>query len=163
MTCRPCSTTATSCACCRSIGKGAAQNTKDILYLRNTDMGITQSDILRHYSRTGEVGANIANRLRYITRLYNEEMHLLVAPGHQQRRGPARQEGQFQRRRQRHADFQPHHLRSAEGLKIVEVNMGQADAVEALKRGEIAATVLFGGKPAAVLRQDRALAPASTS
>jgi TRAP transporter TAXI family solute receptor len=33
------------------------------------------------------------------------------------------------------------------GIRAVEVNMGQADAFEALKRGEIAATILIAGKP----------------
>src|SRR5262249_41040354 len=33
------------------------------------------------------------------------------------------------------------------GIKPIEVNMGQGDAAEALKRGEIAATVLIAGKP----------------
>src|SRR5260221_2081414 len=32
-------------------------------------------------------------------------------------------------------------------IKPIEVNMGQADAAEALKRGEIAATILIAGKP----------------
>jgi len=35
------------------------------------------------------------------------------------------------------------------GIKAEEVNMGQADAFEKLKTGEIAATVLIAGKPAA--------------
>ena len=34
------------------------------------------------------------------------------------------------------------------GIKPVEVNMGQADAFEALKKGDIAATILIAGKPA---------------
>lgn len=130
------------------IGKGAAQNTKDLLYLRGADMGITQSDILSHYSRTGEVGGNIANRLRFITRLYNEEMHLLVTPsidsiedlrGKKVNFSDAGSGTQISNRL----------IFDALKIKIEEVNMGQADAVEALKRGEIAATVLFGGKPAA--------------
>ena len=32
-------------------------------------------------------------------------------------------------------------------IKVNEVNMGQADAFEAMKRGEIAATILIAGKP----------------
>ncbi len=44
------------------IGKGGGQNTKDILYLRGVDMGITQSNILRYYNKTGEVGRNIAEQ-----------------------------------------------------------------------------------------------------
>jgi hypothetical protein len=35
------------------------------------------------------------------------------------------------------------------GIKVEEVNMGQADAFEKLKSGEIDATVLIAGKPAA--------------
>src|SRR5687767_11537991 len=48
------------------IGKGGGQNVKDILYLRGVDMGITQSNILRYFNETGEVGRNIENRMRYI-------------------------------------------------------------------------------------------------
>ena len=35
------------------------------------------------------------------------------------------------------------------GLKVQEVNMGQSDAFEKIKSGEIDATVLIAGKPAA--------------
>ncbi|WP_170937245.1 TAXI family TRAP transporter solute-binding subunit [Rhodomicrobium sp. R_RK_3] len=129
------------------IGKGAAQNTKDILYLRNTDMGITQSDILRHYSNTGEVGRNIANRLRYITRLYNEEMHLLVAPNINKVEDLRGKKVNFSDAGSG-TQISNRIIFDALKVKVEEVNMGQEDAFEALKRGDISATVLFGGKPA---------------
>ena len=128
------------------IGRGGGQNTKDILYLRGIDMGITQSVILRYYNQTGEVGRNIANRLRYITRLYNEEMHLLVAPNI----------NRIEDLRGKKVNFSDVGSGSQissqlifQDLKIPvqEVNMGQGDAFEAIKRGEIAASILIAGKP----------------
>ncbi len=128
------------------IGRGGGQNTKDILYLRGIDMGITQSVILRYYNKTGEVGRNIANRLRYITRLYNEEMHLLVAPNI----------NSIQDLRGKKVNFSDVGSGSQISSQLIfedlnipvqEVNMGQGDAFEAIKRGEIAATILIAGKP----------------
>jgi TRAP transporter TAXI family solute receptor len=130
------------------VGKGAAQNTKDLLYLKGVDMGITQSDILRHFSNTGELGANIAGRLRYIARLFNEEMHVLA---NAQIKSVEELRGQKVNFSDAGSGTQisSRLIFNALGLKVEEVNMGQADAFEAIKRGEIAATVLFGGKPTA--------------
>jgi TRAP transporter TAXI family solute receptor len=130
------------------VGKGAGQNTKDLLYLKGVDMGITQSDILRHFSNTGELGANIAGRLRYIARLFNEEMHVLA-------NAQIKSVEELRGKKVNFSDagsgtqISSRLIFNALGLKIEEVNMGQADAFEAIKRGEIAATVLFGGKPTA--------------
>ncbi len=128
------------------IGKGGGQNTKDILYLRGVDMGITQSNILRYYNKTGEVGRNIQNRLRYITRLYNEEMHLLVAPNInsiEDLRGKKVNFSDIGSGTQVSSQL----IFEALKIKVEEVNMGQADAFEAIKKGEIAATILIAGKP----------------
>jgi TRAP transporter TAXI family solute receptor len=128
------------------LGKGGGQNTKDLLYLRGVDMGITQSNILRYYNKTGEVGRNISNRLRYITRLYNEEMHLLVAPevnSIEELRGKKVNFSDIGSGTQTSSQL----IFEALKLPIQEVNMGQADAFEAIKKGEIAATVLIAGKP----------------
>jgi uncharacterized protein len=128
------------------IGKGGGQNTKDILYLRGVDMGITQSNILRYYNKTGEVGSNIQNRLRYITRLHNEEMHLLVAPdinSIEDLRGKKVNFSDVGSGTQVSSQL----IFDALKIKVQEVNMGQADGFEALKKGEIAATILIAGKP----------------
>jgi TRAP transporter TAXI family solute receptor len=128
------------------VGKGGAQNTKDVLYLKGIDMGITQSAVLRYYNKTGEVGRNIANRLRYITRLYNEEMHLLVAPdinSIQDLRGKKVNFSDAGSGTQLSSVLIFDYL----GIPVEEVNMGQGDAIEAIRRDEIAATVLIAGKP----------------
>jgi TRAP transporter TAXI family solute receptor len=128
------------------VGKGAGQNTKDLLYLTGVDMGITQSDILSHFNKTGELGANIAGRLRYICRLYNEEMHVLATPG-------IRTVADLEGKKVNFSDegsgtqISSRLIFDALGIEVEEVNMGETDAFEAITRGEIAATVAFGGKP----------------
>ncbi len=128
------------------VGKGGAQNTKDILYLKGIDMGITQSAVLRYYNRTGEVGRNISNRLRYITRLYNEEMHLLVAADIDSIEDLRGKKVNFSDPGSG-TELSSTLIFDYLDIPVDVVNMGQADAFEAIRRGEIAATVLIAGKP----------------
>ena len=95
------------------IGKGGYQNVMDVLHLKGVDLCITQANIMSYLKKTGEFGPNIDARLAYVARLYNEEMHVLAGPGIKQDPGSQRQEGQFQRRRQRHAVLHAAHLRAA--------------------------------------------------
>src|SRR5262249_40441870 len=60
-------------------GKGSVQNVRDILHLRGVDIGIVQSDVMAYFKQNGELGANVDERLVYITKLYNEEMHLVAS------------------------------------------------------------------------------------
>ncbi len=61
-------------------GKDPQQNIDDILYLRGTDLGLVQSDVLRLVER--EAGQqNIASRVNYVTRLYDEALHLIAGEG----------------------------------------------------------------------------------
>jgi uncharacterized protein len=128
------------------IGKGGGQNVKDILYLRGVDMGITQSNILRYFNETGEVGKNIENRMRYIARLYNEEMHVLARVeinSLQDLKGKKVNFSDIGSGTQTTSQLIFKDLK----IPVQEVNMGQADAFEALKKGEIDATILIAGKP----------------
>ena len=59
------------------IGKGSAQNITDILYLRGVDVGIVQSDVLT-YVRDAGIYPDIDDRIAYLTKLYNEEVHVLA-------------------------------------------------------------------------------------
>src|SRR5262245_21373622 len=128
------------------IGKGGAQNVKDILYLRGVDMGITQSNILRYFNETGEVGRNIENPMRYIARPHQEEMHVLVRSEYNTLQALAGKNANVSE-----TDSGPQTTSKLifKDLRIPvqEVNMGQADAFEALKKGEIDATIAIAGKP----------------
>jgi TRAP transporter TAXI family solute receptor len=59
------------------VGKGSVRNIEDLLLLRGIDVAIVQSDVLDFYKRADLV-PNIQDRLRYIAKLYNEEVHVLA-------------------------------------------------------------------------------------
>ncbi len=130
------------------VGKGAFQNVKDILHLRGVDLGITQSDIMSFLKKTPEFGSNIDDRMHYIAKLYNEEMHILAGPGINSIKD-------LDGKKVNYSDagsgtqFSTRLIFEALGVKPQEVNMGQADGFLKVKSGEIAATVLIGGKPTA--------------
>jgi TRAP transporter TAXI family solute receptor len=60
------------------IGRGSVQSVADILFLRGVDLGIVRADTLDYLERKG-YATNIKKQFTYITKLYNEEMHV-VAP-----------------------------------------------------------------------------------
>jgi len=128
------------------IGKGAAQNMRDILRLKGIDMGILQSDTMEYYKGTGELGKNIDQRIAYIAKLYNEEMHVLAGGG-------IKSIQELEGKAVNFSDVGSGTQLSARaifkllGIKVKEVNMGQGDAYTKIKSGEISATVLFSGKP----------------
>src|SRR6202030_2217071 len=59
------------------IGKGALQNITDLKLLRGIDMAILQIDVL-DYARQQNLFPGIESWANYITKLYNEEFHLLA-------------------------------------------------------------------------------------
>ena len=128
------------------IGRGGYQNMLDVLHLKGVDLGITQSNILSYLKKTGEFGANIDQRVAFITKLYNEEMHVLAGPGINRIQDLGGKKvnlsdigsgTQFSARR----------IFELLGIRVDEVNMGQADGYQKVKSGEIAATILIAGKP----------------
>ena len=58
-------------------GRGSVRSVEDLVYLRGIDIAIIQSDVLDFYKSTNII-PDIGDKLRYITRLYNEEFHLLA-------------------------------------------------------------------------------------
>lgn len=128
------------------IGKGGYQNVMDVLHLRGVDLCITQSNIMTYLKKTGEMGPNIENRLAFITRLYNEEMHVLAGPGINNIK-------ELDGKKVNFSDvgsgtqFSTRLIFELLGIKAQEVNVGQADGYQLVKNGEIAATVLIAGKP----------------
>ena len=130
------------------VGKGGGQNIRDVRFLKGVDIGITQSNLLSLFRRTGEIGP-IDDKIVYIARLFNEELHLIVRA----ESGITSIE-QLAGKKVNFSDIGSGTQLSTRdiferlGIKAVEVNMGQNDGFEALKRGDIAATALIAGKPA---------------
>ena len=129
------------------VGKGPEQNIKDVMFLRGVDMGITQANLLKHFDRTGELGPNLKGRITYIAKLFNEEMHVLVRSevndikelGGKYVNFGAPGSG---------TEITGRLIFAALGVDVQEVNLGDTDAIEKLKSGEIDATILVTGKPA---------------
>jgi len=130
------------------IGKGGGQNIKDVRFLKGIDLGITQSNLLGTYKRSNEIGA-IDDKIVYIAKLFNEEMHLIVRAD-----SGINAIADLAGKKVNFSDIGSGTQLSTRdifeklGVAAQEVNMGQADAFEALKRSEIAATILIAGKPA---------------
>src|SRR3954468_4951485 len=131
------------------IGKGGGQNIKDVRYLKGVDLGITQSNLLPYFRKTNEIGT-IDDKIVYIAKLFNEEMHLIVRAD-----SGITSIDQLAGKKVNFSDLgsgtqlATRDIFTRLGIKAEEVNMGQADAFEKLKSGEIAASGLIAGKPAA--------------
>jgi TRAP transporter TAXI family solute receptor len=138
------------------IGKGGGQNIRDVRFLKGVDLGITQSILLNEFRDSSEIG-NIDDKIVYIAKLFNEEMHLVVRAD-----SGIDTLAQLNDKKVNFSDIGSGSQLSTRdifrrlGIKALEVNMGQADAFEKLKTGEIAATVLIAGKPAASMGKLRA-------
>ena len=57
---------------------GSVGNVMDLLYLRNVDIAYTKADNLSYFEK--KLNINLKNRLHYITRLYDAELHIVVRP-----------------------------------------------------------------------------------
>jgi uncharacterized protein len=131
------------------IGKGGGQNIKDVRFLKGVDLGITQSVLLNGFRKSNEIGP-IDSQIVYLAKLFNEEMHLIVREN-----SGITSIDDLAGKKVNFSDIGSGTQLSSRdifdklGIKAVEVNMGQADAFEKLKSGEIAATILIAGKPAA--------------
>ncbi len=133
-------------------GHSAYQNVRDVRYLRGIDMGFTRSNILGHWRRSGEI-PDIADKIVYILKVFNEEENLLVKDPSitsiEQLRGKKVNFNQVGSGTQMSAQD----IFSAFKIQIEETNLREGDALEKLKNGEIAAMVATAGKPSPVLRR----------
>src|SRR5439155_3787098 len=129
---------------------------KDVRFLKGVDLGITQSNLLPYFKKTNEIGV-IDDKIVYIAKLFNEEMHLIVRADS----GITSIE-QLTGKKVNFSDVGSGTQLSTRdvferlGIKAEELNMGQNDALEKLKSGEIAATILIAGKPAGAMTKIKA-------
>ena len=127
------------------IGRGSVQSVADILFLQGVDLGIVRADTLDYLERKG-FAKDIKKQFTYVTKLYNEEM-TVIAPK------------------------SIHNLKELDGKKVsVDLPNGgtfvtaltvferlglkanfayieQRIAMEKLKKGELDAVIVVGGKP----------------
>jgi TRAP-type uncharacterized transport system substrate-binding protein len=137
------------------IGRGGEQNVRDVRYLKGVDLGITVSPVLTGFRASGELG-NIDDKIVYITKLFNQEMHVLVRADS----GITSLEG-LRGKTVNFSDAGSATQVSARevfrrlNIEVTEINTGQADAYEAMKRNEIAGTILSNAMPAPAIARLR--------
>ncbi len=128
------------------LGKGSVQNLADLLYLRGIDVGIVQSDVLAYVKRE-KTYPGIEKRLQYITKLYNEEFHLLGGPGITSVADLAGKKVNFDVKGS--GTFITGTLVfDALKINVEPVSYDQALALEMVRKGEIAGLAYVSGKPA---------------
>ena len=127
-------------------GIGGPRNIRDVRYVRGVDIGLTQTNILNNFRRSNERLGQFDDKIVYIAKLFNEEVHLVARPditSLAQLKGlkvnlDARGSG---------TSYSMRDLFNALGIDVQEVSLSQVEAIEKVKSGEIAATALIAGKP----------------
>jgi TRAP-type uncharacterized transport system substrate-binding protein len=128
------------------VGFGGPRNIRDVRYLKGVDIGLTQTNILNNFRRANERMGQTENKIVYIAELFKEEVHLVARPNItsiEQLQGlkvnfDAKGSG---------TSYSMRDLFKALGIEVEEVSLSQAEALEKVKSGEIAATALIAGKP----------------
>jgi TRAP-type uncharacterized transport system substrate-binding protein len=132
------------------VGIGGPRNIRDVRYLRGVDIGLTQTNILNNFRRSNERMGQHDDNIVYIAKLFNEEVHLIAGRGItsiEQLKG-----------RKVNIDvngsgtsYSMRDIFKKLGIEVEEVSMTQAEAVEKVRSGEIAATALIAGKPVSLM------------
>jgi uncharacterized protein len=128
-----------------TLGKGSLQNLSDILYLKGVDIGFVQADALTYATQHG-MFPNLTQNIRYIAKLYDEEVHVLA------RKDITRLEDLNGQRVNVDVSgsgsaMTAGILLDALGIKAKVENQKQVTGVQELKAGDIAAVIHVGGAP----------------
>jgi TRAP transporter TAXI family solute receptor len=128
-----------------TLGKGSLQNLSDILYLKGVDIGFVQSDALTYAKQHG-MFPNLTQSIRYIAKLYDEEVHVLA------RKDIIRLEDLNDQRVNvdvagSGSAMTAEILLDALGIKAKVEHEKQVTGLQELKHGDIAAIIHVGGAP----------------
>jgi TRAP-type uncharacterized transport system substrate-binding protein len=133
------------------LGVGGLQTLEDVLFLKGIDMGVVDEDNLRLLKqRDPRLHAGIENRIHYITRLYNNEFHVVARKeiaGFEDLRGKKVSFNLKNSQSEVTADT----IFSMMKIDVERVNYDNNEAIEKLRAGEIAAMVVVSGAPQSAL------------
>jgi len=127
------------------IGRGSVQGVADILFLKGVDLGIVRADTLDYLEKKGFAN-DIKKQFTYVTKLYNEEMQV-VAPKTIKSLNDL--EGKTVSVDLPNGGTFVTALTVFErlGIKANFVYIEQRIAMEKLKKGDLDAVIVVGGKP----------------
>src|SRR6266404_5969047 len=125
---------------------GGIESLRDLLLLRGVDLALVPENVLEYADAMASLGPGLRDRLTYITRLYGEEVHILVGPGAYsienlsgKKIAVPPEEG--------NAEFTVRDLLRRLHIDADVVKVAAADAIDDVRSGTLAALVLVGGKP----------------
>jgi TRAP transporter TAXI family solute receptor len=128
------------------VGRGSVQSIADILFLQGVDIGIVRADSLDYLEKKG-IARDLRKQLTYVTKLYNEEMQVIAPVAVRNLRDL---DG-----RRVSVDL-PDGSTFVTALAVFErlglrvdnfAYIEQRIAMEKLKKGELDAVIVVGGKP----------------
>jgi uncharacterized protein len=128
------------------VGQGSLGNVIDLKLLRGIDMAIVEADIL-DYAREQKLFPGMDATITYITRLYNEELHLLARPEIKSIADLANRKVNIDLRDSSTA-ITAKRLFDLVRVTVNTTNDAQEIALEKLRNGDIAALAFVAGKPA---------------
>jgi TRAP-type uncharacterized transport system substrate-binding protein len=124
------------------VGDGAAGNVRDVILLRNIDIGLTDLTALEHMRRSQDLSQFLAREIAHIVTLFPDKLSILARTnisGLKALNGKKVSVGLKDSGSALHGEK----IFAAFGVKPQTVNLAPSDAAEALVNGEIDAFVCF--------------------
>ena len=134
-------------------GAGASQNVKDVIFARGIDFGIVSTDVLDEIRRNPPF-PGIEKYLQYVTKLYDQQVHLLAGPDIQSVADLAGKKVNFGRRGSG-TYITAANIFKALGVEPDVILLPHARALDQLRRGEISGMVYVGTKPSRMFQDIR--------
>ncbi len=131
------------------LGKGAGENAYDLRFLKGVDLGFVRTDTLEQLRQDKRL-KNIEQRIQYIAKLFNDELHILAPLSVEKISDLAGKRVSFDVKGSG-TDYSGRVMFKELGISVDPVNVDQPTALEMLRKGEIAAVVSVAAKPVAFL------------
>jgi TRAP-type uncharacterized transport system substrate-binding protein len=134
-------------------GAGALQNAKDVMFARGVDFAILQTDVLDEIKRNPPF-PGVENYLQYVTRLYDQDLHVLTGPDIQSIQDLRGKKVNFGLRDSGTYTTATAVFRAL-GVEPDVTNLPNTLALDKLRRGEISALVYVATKPSRLFQDIR--------
>jgi TRAP-type uncharacterized transport system substrate-binding protein len=133
------------------LGVGGLQNLDDVLFLKNIDMGVVDEDNLSLLKkRDPALYANLEQRVQYITKLYNSELHVLARNDIRSYDDLRGQKVNFNLKNSQ-TEVSAEIIFDMLKIDVERTNYDNDEAIKKLRDGDIAAHIILTGAPQAAL------------
>ena len=143
-----------SCVCCRCFPAAANRTSPNLLYLDGVDVSLVSTDVLNHL-KSGREYRNARKRLRYISKLHNEEIYVVAGRDIDTMTELSGMPVNFGRMSAENVSTQQL-IFEALGIKVKPIYIDHGEAIDKIAAGELAATVIVSSRPDPLLAGLRA-------